>query len=99
MLYEVVKAKSGLYWRPQEAGDGRVVGCLPQLVRRVTYRGGASSRERSVLQLAMLEGWGQLSPVTSDMVYQSLELALLGFSLALVIVFPHCVPATPFLGC
>lgn len=26
MLYEVVKAKPGLYWRPQEAGDGRVVG-------------------------------------------------------------------------
>ena len=79
-------------WRPQDIGDGRVVGYLP---RSANNRVG-QAQERGVLQSTKLKGVGDLkSALTSDTKTQSLECALLVLGLSGPF-FPYCAPVSSF---
>jgi hypothetical protein len=67
--------------------------------RELLARSGISPRERSVLQSSRLKGVGNLkSTLTSDIVMQNLEFALLGLSFAFIQYF-LTILLSPFLEC
>ena len=81
-MYETVEVKHVLPWRPQEVGNGRIMGYL---LRKPTDWCRTSPRERRVLQLTKLKGAGDLrSALTSDLEVQSLESAPVVVSRALI---------------
>jgi hypothetical protein len=78
-LYETMKVRHGLPWRPQDVRDARVMGYLPRIADNREWN---QPRETSVLQSTNLKGLGDLkSALTSDTEMESLEFAQLVFIL------------------
>lgn len=93
-LSEAVKVKLAFHWRRLDIEDARIMRHLPRAA--TDRRWNQPKTEKCDVVNKAERNWRPKSPLTSDVVMENLEFALLAFSLALVQHFLTMLHFLPF---